>query len=124
MELVCPGQILPRANLATYLDRVRRWSCFSAQGASEAFGGRALQEATGAIPLRSHIFVSDALPTNDNVNAMEEQGLPPGVARLGVQCTHHQSCLAKRTATLMIGGLCTGLIRMCGLTTTAVICNL
>ena len=119
-----PGQCLPKANAATVHRCLQRWSVWSAHGGcSDFLGGSKLEEALKRIDLVIILCVSDAHPSNDCINALEESRLLQGlsslgdeqqiIARLPALCVQHQASLAKRPALLSIPGLCSGLVRMC-----------
>ena len=121
-----PGQCLPKANAATVYRALQRWAVWSPNHTcSEFLGGQQLASIIGKIPLIVQVCVSDAHPSNDCINALEEQRMlldsqgadeadcqKQIAARLPALCLQHQASLAKRPSLLSIPGLCSSLVRM------------
>ena len=119
-----PSQVLPKANAATLLSRMRRWGMYSSAepGSAEAFGGSETYKCFDRIPLKMVITCTDALPTNHLVQALSLQdwrrkalsGDFNAATTLHIMftCMHHAACLAKKPGLLSIPNLCSNMVRL------------
>lgn len=119
-----PSQVLPKANGATILSRMRRWGLYtsSPSGSADAFGGEETYKCFSQIPLKMVIMVTDALPTNHMVHAMSlhdwhrkcREGDFNAATTLHIMhtCLHHAACLAKKPGLLSVPNLCSNMVRL------------
>jgi len=103
-----PGQVLPKANWATILNRFRRWCLWSSVGVGpyrDSPDG-AIQAALDNVPLKCVIYTRDALPANNCVVQREQHQFHiqndmnraadryKVTLSLSIDCVHHQGSLA------------------------------
>eukprot|EP00435_Cladocopium_sp_Y103_P050187 s1190_g15.t1 len=119
-----PSQVLPKANAATILSRMRRWGIYTSadSGSADAFGGQEVYTCFSQVPLKMVITCTDALPTNHLVQAISVQDWRRKAAagdfnaattlHVMFTCMHHAACLAKKPGLLSVPNLCSNMVRL------------
>jgi len=119
-----PSQVLPKANAATILSRMRRWGIYTSAdpGSADAYGGQEVYTGFSQVPLKMLITCTDALPTNHLVQAMSMQDWRRKAAagdfnaattlHVMFTCMHHAACLAKKPGLLSVPNLCSNMVRL------------
>lgn len=118
VNIICPAQVLSRANTGTYWSRIKKWALISSAGAGKHLGGQSVSALLAKVPIVIVAVITDALVTNSCIHGLEEAALAEHwpnqtIARLPIFCTHHQAALSQRVGILCIDGLVSGLVRIC-----------